>query len=168
MTNLTTFCLAVAVLSLGELAQAATFGPYCEERYTDAGGRYYVVVSRREKHKEAHQFGPVTLTIAERRPGSPPVRYAQVWPTKVGDFYVPTQNPAVCVQAGDVVYARIDRDLPPRDILVSTSGKGIVTFDSWPYNDFGPSLEANDLVIYSLKGEVSWLAVPVEFFAAVL
>jgi hypothetical protein len=60
---------ALAVVSFSETARATSFVPYQERCVADAKGRYYVVVKRRDK-------GAVTLTIAERRRGSPPVRSA--------------------------------------------------------------------------------------------
>ena len=146
-------CVMATVLLLGERAQATSFRPYREERVTDSNGRYYVVVRRREGLKQEDGGGPVTLTIAQRREGSPPVRGASAEPVKVGGFYVPTQDPEIRVRDGDTVHGRVDLDRPPGDILVSSTGNGIATIDAYGFNNgLGP--EQDDLVVFSIKGEV--------------
>jgi hypothetical protein len=153
VTKQVILCVVATVLLLGERAQATSFRPYREERVTDSNGRYYVVVRRREGIKQEDGGGPVTLTIAQRREGSPPVRGASAEPVKVGGFYVPTQDPEIRVRDGDTVHGRVDLDRPPGRILVSSTGKGIVTIDAYGFNNgLGP--EQDDLVVLSIKGEV--------------
>jgi hypothetical protein len=147
-------CVGTAILLLGERAQATSFNPYREARVTDSNGRYYVVVRRREGSKQSFPYGPVTLTIAERRAGSPPIIGASAEPMKFGDYFVPTGDPEIQVRDGDTVHGRVDLDQPPWQIFVSSTGKGIVTIDVYGFNDLGPGVGENDLVIYSIKGEV--------------
>jgi hypothetical protein len=110
-------------------------------------------VRRPEGSKQRERYGPVTLTIAQRREGSPPVRGASATPVEDGDFYVPTQDPEIRVRDGDTVHGRVDLDRPPAHILVSSTGKGIVTIDAYGFNHgLGP--EQEDLVVFSIKGEV--------------
>src|ERR1051326_3218832 len=59
--------LLVAGFLAGGVAQATSWYEYAERCVTDAEGRYYVVVKRKDDSKP---YGPVTLTIAERRAGS--------------------------------------------------------------------------------------------------
>src|ERR1700679_4282492 len=107
MAKQVTLCVMATVLLLGEWAQATTFLPCREERVTDSNGRYYVVVKRREGTKQG-EYGPVTLTIAQRREGSAAVRGALATPVKLGAFYIPTQDPAIGVRDGDSVHGRVE------------------------------------------------------------
>jgi hypothetical protein len=134
---------ALAVVSFSQTACATSFVPYQERCVADAKGRYYVVVKRRDK-------GAVTLTIAERRRGSPPVRSATA---KGADGDWTTVDPRIRVRDGDIVHGRIDLDEPPLVILVSSKGKLIVTLDKHGFNNLGDCPGANDLVVYSIKGE---------------
>lgn len=134
-------------------AHATSFASYKERLITDANGRYYVVVKRLDKPGEsAPTYGPVSITIAERRPGSLPVQNViageRWWPC-----HSAISESAIRVRPGDIVHGRIKLEQPPSRILVSATGKGIVTLDRYGFNHLGPEYDG-DLVIYSLKGQV--------------
>ena len=63
-------------------------------------------------------------------------------------------DPAIRLRDGDIVHGRIDLDQPPKVILVSSTGTGIVTLDKYGFNGLGPKAGINDVVIYSLNGRV--------------
>src|SRR5262249_54568046 len=145
--------LVMGLFLLGGMARATSFRPYPEQCIADANGRYYVVVKRKDKGKQYFPYGPVTLTIAQRRKGSPPVRSASArWPD--GSSFHATVDPAIRVRDGDTVHGRIELEGPPSVILVSSKGMGIVTLDDYGFNALGPKAGRNDLVVYSLKGKV--------------
>jgi hypothetical protein len=54
------------------------------------------------------------------------------------------------VRDGDIVHGRIELAQPPGHIIVSLSGKGIVTLDKYGFNP----QDKGDFVIYSMKGQV--------------
>jgi hypothetical protein len=142
------FMMLIVVLS--ETALATSFSPYPEQCIADPSGRYYVVVKRKNKGDEID--GPVTLTIAEQRNGSPPVKSGSARHPN-GESFRATVDPNIRVRVGDIVHGRIDLDRPPAKILVSSTGKGIVTLDVYGLNAIGPHAGENDVVIYSLMGE---------------
>jgi hypothetical protein len=58
------------------------------------------------------------------------------------------------VRDGDTGHGRIDLDQPPGVILISATGKGIVTVSKYGFNNLGPDAGVDDVVIYSLQGKV--------------
>jgi hypothetical protein len=126
--------LAVVVLGVYEAgARADSYSPYPESRIADAMGRYYVVINRKGGPRYEDAVGPVRLTIAERRTGSPPVVSATGFvKPRLDDlagngrrlFYEMVNRPTV--RAGDLVHGRIDFDEPPQVVLVSRTGLGVV------------------------------------------
>lgn len=144
----------VVFLFFVEPAQATSFAPYAEQCIADSNGQYYVVVKRKDDGKQTFPYGPVSLTIAERRAGSAPVRSAMAGEGTACGTFLATVDPAIRVRDGDIVHGRIDLDQPPGVVLVSSTGKGIVTLDKYGFNGLGPKAGIDDLVIYSLNGKV--------------
>jgi hypothetical protein len=145
--------LATALLFLARPAFATSFAPYPEQCVTDAYGHYYVVVKFMDSDGSRDR---ITLTIAEQTAGTPPVRSAEAKQreSKRHDPSWIDRDPDICVRVGDTVLGRIKLDRPPGIILVSSTGKGVVTLDEYGLNNLGPDPGKNDVVIYSLKGEV--------------
>ena len=117
---------AVAVLLFSQPASATSFAPYQEQCIPDPTGQYYVVTKRKDDGKQTFPYGAVSLTIAERRMGSPPVQPRTAGEGTARGTFLATVDPAIRVRDGDIVHGRIDLDQPPGDILVSSTGKGIV------------------------------------------
>ena len=90
---------AVAVLlTFGAPAGATSFARYQEQCVTDPTGRYYVVVKRKDDGQASFPYGPVSLTIAEQRPGSAPVRPARAGSGQgIGDRFAAV-DPATCAK----------------------------------------------------------------------
>jgi hypothetical protein len=145
--------IALCLLFSGGMARATSFVPYPEQCIADSSGRYYVVVKRKDNGAQPVPYGPVTLTIAERREGAPPVWSASAGRAD-GDSFLATVDPKIRVRAGDIVHGHIQLDQPPGVILVSSTGKGIVTLDVYGFNNLGPKAGESDLVIYSIKGKL--------------
>jgi HEAT repeat protein len=137
---------------LGGKARGTSFFPYPEQCIADPNGRYYVVVKRKDKGEQSFPYGPVTLTVAERRQGSPPVRSASARGAN-DDSFRATVDPKIRIRDGDIVHGRIDLDQPPGRILVSSTGKVVVTLDLYGFNNLGPKAGEDDLVIYSVTGQ---------------
>ena len=85
------------------------------------------------------------VTIAERKPATTPVK-----PTlsRVDTIVVGTRK-------GDVELGHCRLELPPQDLLVSSTGLGVVPIDTWPENqtDFDGSTK-NALIIITNKGQI--------------
>jgi hypothetical protein len=153
MRKLSPYVLTGLFLFCGEIARATSFSPYPEQCIAASNGRFYVVVKRKDKGKQTCSYGPVSLTIAERREGSPPVR--SISADRVdGDISTATVSANIRVREGDIVHGHIELEQPPKVILVSSTGKSIVTLDVYGFNNLGPKAGENDLVIYSLKGKI--------------
>lgn len=145
---------AVVVACLNEAASATSFQTYRERIVADSSGRYYVVVKRQPGVREDEAYGPVTLTITERRPGSAPVQSTATNPVYGEPRARRGRDATIQVRAGDTVHGRVDLAQPPGIILISSKGKGIVTLDVYGFNDIGPEKGRGDMVVYSLQGDV--------------
>lgn len=139
----------VVILLYAETAMATSFWPYQEQCIAAPNGRFYVVVKRKDGGKP---YGPVSLTIVESRTGAAPMRSAVAGEAS-GDLDA-IRDPGIRVRDGDVVHSRVVLEQPPRRILVASSGKSIVTLDVYGFNNLGADKGKNDVVIYSIKGEV--------------
>jgi hypothetical protein len=109
-----------------------------------------VVVKRKE---DGADYGPVSVTIAECKAGAPPVRSAVAW-EGTPFAYSKTIDPSIHVRDGDIIHGRIELRQPPKVILVSSSGKGIVTLDKYGFNALGPTAGIDDVVLHSMDGKV--------------
>jgi hypothetical protein len=100
-------------------------------------GRYYASVGA--------GGADLVLTVAERKPGSSPVRPSV---RRVDTIVVGTR-------AGDLELGRCMLELPPEDLLVSSTGLGVVAVDTWPFNqtDYDGTTR-NALVMITNKGEI--------------
>jgi hypothetical protein len=146
MNRRTVLAFAAAAILSGAPVFATSFLPYQNRRITDANGRFYVVVQRKSGTRD---IPPVTLTIAEQRPGSPAVGPGEI-PYHGGSDSIFSHFPDVRVRDGDTVHGQIELDRPPKVILVSSTGRGIVTIDKYGFN----GNESDDLVIYSKTGKL--------------
>jgi hypothetical protein len=142
--------VAVSLALVGPV-HATSFIPYSEQIVADSNGHYYVVVKRKD---DSGDYGPISLTLAERKPGSSPVRSATAREATPRGTFLAKIDPAIRVRDGDIVHGRIDLNQPPKVILVSSTGKGIVTMDKYGFNGLGSEAGVDDLVVYSLKGKV--------------
>jgi hypothetical protein len=140
----------VTILLTGP-ASATSFFPYRECCVADLNGRYYVVVKVKDPAKDERA---VTLTIAERRPGTPAVQSAEARDNETSPIGGTVRDPAIRVRDGDTVHGRIVLDQPPGIILVAANGNAVVTVDKYGFNNLGAEPGKNDVVIYSLKGDV--------------
>ena len=152
----------IGLLICNGMARATSFFPYAERCVTDSNGRYYVVVKRKDKAGEKSDYGPVTITIAERAKGSAAVQPAMAT-DRDGDSYRATVDPKIRVRDGDTVHGQIVLDVPPGIILVSSKGLGIVTLDVYGFNE-GQDAIKNAVRVYSLKGELQHRTARTEIF----
>jgi hypothetical protein len=148
-----TYSIATLTLLYGAPAQATSFAPYLEQRVVDARGHYYVVVRRQDETRPFYPYGPVTLTIAERRAGTPAVAAVIDELPLDSSPTAPIRNADIRVRDGDIVHGTINLDQPPGAILIPSTGKGIVTLDVYGFNNLGLKPGENDVVIYSLAGQ---------------
>src|SRR5207249_3574020 len=117
------------------MVRGDTYSPYPDQRIVDSSGKYYVVVKRKGGPKfESVIAGPCSLTIAQRRPSSPPVLPAAAYPRFEKGHYLVDKNANVTVRDGDSLLGRCELGAPPLDVLISSSGIGIAALDVWPYN----------------------------------
>src|SRR5262245_19563063 len=121
-------CLALLMLVASPAVLFAdSFLPLVDYRTTDATHTYYVVVKRQPGPAQGGPWGPVELTIARRKPGSPPVqpdrgRVADVRAAEAGDNTA--FGNSIAVRRGDVVHGRLALSTPPETVLVSATGHG--------------------------------------------
>jgi HEAT repeat protein len=137
---------AVATLPI---VHADSYRPFRNFRQVDPTGRYYIVVKKNGGPKDPGAGTPVTFEIAERKPGSPPVK-----PSEDGgsDDAIVT-NSEVSVREGDLVLGQGSLKRSPRLILVSSIGLGFVGLDVRGYN-YGDLRSGDTLVIVSTDGKV--------------
>jgi hypothetical protein len=131
-----------------------SYGPFGDFRQVDRAGRYYVVI-RKDPAGKLGRGTPVTFEIAERKPGSDPVKCScEFSPADLSGV----ANPDVSVRQGDALLGRGKLLLgapsilvPP--ILVSASGLGFVNINVTPHWVFDGGL-FDAVVIVSQNGTV--------------
>jgi hypothetical protein len=99
---------------LSQTAVADTWMPFTNYRSVDATGQYYVVVKRADPKGVAETAVPVAFEIAERRPGSAPVDWANE-PSRNGQV-LGVKPESVKAREGDVVVGKGTLDRAPRCI----------------------------------------------------
>jgi len=148
------FALFVLVTPIPAL-RAESYLPFADYRIVDSTGTYYVVVKRQGGPRYKGPWGPVELTIAQRKAGSSPVRPARAKVVSLegqGNVYEMLAREDVAVRDSDSVHGRVALDTPSAAILVSTTGIGIVLLDLYGLNHTLMSGDVPALKIVSLKG----------------
>ncbi len=129
---------------------ADSCGPFANYLQVDPTGRFYVVIAKTEGWgRDPGRGGPVEFTIAERKPGSPPVSAQE----DHNDGYEVTSNPKVALRKGDIRHGHGSLARAPRQILVSSTGHGFVTLDVFGYN-YGNLRSDDALVVVSKDGTI--------------
>jgi len=153
-----------ACILLAPGVPAQDYAPLPDCRIADPTGEYYVVWKRLGGPKHFGEWGPTALAIARRAPGTPPVSTAQAYienlglydPGQGGQLYKMLDDPDVTVRSGDKVHGRAIFPRPPRVVLVSSRGLGLVALDV--YGDNLPAVVegpgGHALVVVSLRGKV--------------
>jgi hypothetical protein len=105
----------------------------------DSNGHFYASV--------AVVRGKLTVTLAERKPGRTAVKPTA---SRIDVRVVGTRK-------GDIDLGHCELDVPPADVLVSSTGMGAVAIDAWPSNqtDFSGATK-NAMISISNNGVIQW------------
>jgi hypothetical protein len=153
--------IAVAVPSV----HGDSYRPFRNFRQVDPTGRYYVVVKKNggpEDPGDAGDGTPVTLAIAERKPGTGPVSPAE---DSEGRDEAIRANPDVKVREGDRLLGRGKLDRSPRYIVISSTGLGVVGLDVRGHN-YGNVRSPDALVIVRTDASVRHRKALIDLFSA--
>lgn len=116
-------------------AYSDSWATYTNQRVIDSTGTYYVSVKRVGKPGERYLsgYGPLELTIAQRKHGSTRVTSIRSKLDEQSRFDLRYSN-EVDPRAGDIIHGKAKFDKCPGQIIVSSTGLGVVLLDLYGMN----------------------------------
>lgn len=151
--------IASLLVALGYASEARSGEevPYSTRRISPMNSSYYAVVkAARGESLRKSSLGQVTVTIVQHPKDEPQAKPGIAHDARVNVPY----NHDVRICPGDVVLGRVELKMPPRLLLVSTSGLGVIAMGIrppdahlWSLHELRMYLAANYIIAASADGK---------------